>query len=144
VEPEKNAPHGPPRSSTRVRMQLPVTVTSLDPAVSFSDVCYTLVVNLQGCALRMPRAFGPGSPLRLEQLPGGARVTGFVANCVPLGNEGKLWVVGVQLSEPGNHWGITNPPADWRAEGTTGGEATTSSAKSWPYNLDPAKPTHKK
>src|SRR5436190_341721 len=36
------------RRSTRIRAQIPLRVTSLDPAIQFSEQCHTLVVNTEG------------------------------------------------------------------------------------------------
>jgi hypothetical protein len=49
------------RRSTRIRAQLPLRVTSLDPALQFSEHCHTLVVNVQG-------AFGASDSNRFEVL----------------------------------------------------------------------------
>src|ERR1700757_5497719 len=80
------------RRSTRIRAQIPLRVTSLDPAIQFSEQCHTLVVNTEGCGVRLSRPLEPGVPVRLEELPGGHIATALVANCVPLGvNILKKW-----------------------------------------------------
>ncbi len=40
-------------------------------------------------------------------------MTGRVANCLPLGNDGKYFLIGVALYTHGNVWGIADPPEDW-------------------------------
>src|SRR5439155_1552921 len=99
------------RRSTRIRAQIPLRVTSLDPAIQFSEQCHTLVVNTEGCGVRLSRPLEPGVPVQLEELPGGRTATALVANCVPLG--GKFWIVGLALDESGNIWGIHPAPANW-------------------------------
>src|SRR5438046_7665717 len=99
------------RRSTRIRAQIPIRVTSMDPAIQFSEQCHTLVVNTQGCGVRLSRPLDPGCPVRLDELPNGSFATALVANCVPLG--AKYWVVGLALDEIGNIWGIHPAPADW-------------------------------
>jgi hypothetical protein len=99
------------RRSTRIRAQIPLRVTSLDPAIQFSEQCHTLVVNTEGCGVRLSRPLEAGVPVRLEELPGGHTATALVANCVPLG--AKFWIVGLALDEPGNIWGIHPAPANW-------------------------------
>ncbi|HEX3742204.1 MAG TPA: hypothetical protein VHV29_21075 [Terriglobales bacterium] len=36
-----------------------------------------------------------------------------VVNCISLGEYEKFWLLGLVLDEPGNVWGIDNPPEDW-------------------------------
>jgi hypothetical protein len=105
---------GPPRRSTRIRAQIPIRVTSLDPAIAFSEHCHTLVINIEGCGVRLSRPLEPGFAVLLDELPNGSSAEARVANCVPLGNEGKYWVVGLALEEPCNIWGVKPTPADWR------------------------------
>jgi hypothetical protein len=105
---------GPPRRSTRIRAQIPIRVTSLDPTIEFTEHCHTLVVNMEGCGVRLSRPLEPGVPVRLEELPAGNAVEGRVANCVPLGTDGKYWVVGLALEQPANIWCIQPAPADWQ------------------------------
>src|SRR5581483_6746108 len=131
------ASSGPPRRSTRIRAQIPIRLTSLDPAVQFSEPCHTLIVNTQGCGVRVTRPFEPGMLVELGDLPTG-KATATVANCVPLGTGAKFWLVGLALHEPGNVWGIRPAPADWGTEPlamAAAASASKSASKSgeWPY-----------
>lgn len=132
------APTGPAqRRSTRIRLEMPIVVTSLDPDRSFSEHCRTLVVNPQGCGLQFPYALEVGTLVRLQGLPGDPLVTARVANCLAIGADGKFWLIGVALDEPGNVWGVANPPADWQvAKAAAAGAAADPSKKSreWPYS----------
>lgn len=137
------------RRSTRLRVEIPVSVTSLDRMRPFAEHCMLLVVSAQGCGFRSPRAIQLETPIMFSELPNGGSVTGRVANCLPLGNNGFL--IGVALYNPGNVWGIANPPEDWnittkndpvaaKAPGAAAAAAAASSAvtvqkKSWPYNM---------
>ncbi len=133
------------RRSTRVRVEIPVSVTSLDRRRSFAEKCMVIVVSAQGCGFRSSRALPLETPVMINDLPGGGSVTGRVANCLPLGHEGFL--IGVSLYTQGNVWGIANPPEDWNAgkaseaaasAAETGGEGAhklTVNKKVWPYNL---------
>jgi len=125
------------RRGTRIRAQLPLRVTSLDPAFEFSEPAHTLVVNTQGCGVRLSHAMQPGIAVRLHDLPAGKSVTARVANCVPLGNEGKYWLVGIALDEPGNVWGIAPAPADWveehQAQSPAAAAAVPVKRNEWPY-----------
>src|SRR5579863_9484211 len=90
------------RRSTRIRAQIPFRLISLDPAFPFSEHCHTLVVNTEGCGVRTTQALEPDLPVSLADLPGGQSVSARVANCVPLGTEGKYWLVGLALEQKGN------------------------------------------
>jgi len=135
------------RRSTRVRVEIPVSVISLDRKRPFGERCTLLVVSAQGCGFRASEELHIETPIMLSGLPGGHSVTGRVASCVPLGNDGKYFLIGAALYTHGNVWGIENPPADW-AEASKADPipaSTTSQAaeppklsprrQSWPYNL---------
>jgi hypothetical protein len=111
----KNPPDSGRRAS-RIRAQIPLRVTSLDPANPFSESGHTLVLNTQGCGVRLSRPLELGLAVSLDDLPGRQGVTACVANCVPLGAGGQWWMVGIALDEPGNVWGIHPAPADWGSE----------------------------
>jgi len=134
------------RRSTRLRVEIPITVTSLDRLRPFAEKCVALVVSVQGCGFRSSRALQLETPIFLSDLPGGGSVTARVASCVPLGNDGEHFLVGVSLYTRGNVWGIPNPPEDWGA--TQGDSAAPNAGKlepatakpvngknSWPYNI---------
>jgi hypothetical protein len=126
------------RHSTRIRAQIPLRLTSLDPAIPLSEPCHTLVLNKQGCGVRLSLPLEPGVPVRLDELPGGHTVTARVANCVPLGTDIKYWLVGLELERPGNIWGIHPTPADWGNELKPAVVATAVAAPvkrgEWPYS----------
>ncbi len=127
------------RRSTRVRVEIPITVTSLDRKHPFAAQCVALVVSPQGCGFRTPQALPVGTPVLLNNLPAGGNASARVANCLPLGSDGKQFLIGVSLYNPGNVWGITDPPADWNcvstATPTSAGETKANSKNAWPYNL---------
>lgn len=135
------------RRSTRIRVEIPVSVISLDRKRPFGDRCMVLVVSAQGCGFRSSEALQIETPIMLSGLPGGGSVTARVANCLPLGNDGKYFLIGASLYTHGNVWGIADPPADWReAEKTDPAPKAphqtpasepklTVNKKVWPYNL---------
>jgi hypothetical protein len=145
------------RRSTRVRVEMPVSVISLDRMRPFAERCKVLVVSAQGCGFQSSRALQLETPIMMNDLPGGGSVTGRVANCLPLGNDGKYFLIGVSLYTHGNVWGVANPPPDWSAaangdptpnhaapesvgraaNGTASGSGVTAPKKVWPYNLFP-------
>ena len=101
------------RRSTRIRAQIPLRVTAFDATAPFSESGHTLVINSQGCGVRLSRPLKPGAEVFLDELPTGKRVTARVANCVPLGAGSNYWLVGIALDQPGNIWGIHPAPEDW-------------------------------
>jgi hypothetical protein len=137
------------RRSTRLRVEIPVSVISLDRQRPFGDRCMLLVVSAQGCGFRSSEELLAETPIMLSGLPGGGSVTGRVVSCVPLGSDGNYFLVGAALYTHGNVWGIENPPADWGvsakadpAQVNSPAKAAATSApkaaapkKAWPYNL---------
>jgi hypothetical protein len=135
------------RRSTRIRVEIPVNVTSLDRMRPFAEPCMVLVVSAQGCGFRSSRALPLETPLMITGLPGGGSVTARVANCLALGNDGKFFLIGVSLYTHGNVWGIADPPADWSTAAESDpaprpSDSTSTSTpklivnkKVWPYNL---------
>lgn len=101
------------RRGTRIPCEIRATLTSLDPAQPFSDSCFVILVNPQGCAVRFGRPLRVGAIVRLEELPAKTSVSARVVNCISLGQYQKQWLLGLALDEPGNVWGIESPPEDW-------------------------------
>jgi len=101
------------RRSSRVPIQVPIHVTSLEPNTKFADVCETLVVNAHGCALRFPFPLNAGSALQLHSRDG-REATARVVDCLPLGPEGRAWTLGAKLDQPENFWGLESCPEDWQ------------------------------
>lgn len=135
------------RRSTRIRVEIPVSVTSLDRRRPFAEKCMVLIVSAQGCGFRSSRAVQMETPIMIGDLPGGGSVTARVANCLPLGNDGKYFLIGAALYTHGNVWEIANPPEDWdvaaqSAAAPSSANSNTESSpkltvnkKVWPYNL---------
>jgi hypothetical protein len=131
------------RRSTRVRVEIPITVTSMDRKNSFSGECLALLISPQGCGLRTSQGLPLETPVLLNDLPGGRTASGRVASCLPLGSDGKYFLIGVALYNHGNVWGIPNPPDDWgcvsesRIESAQSPAAAKNGKDVWPYNLGP-------
>jgi hypothetical protein len=143
------------RRSTRLRVQIPVSITSLDRMRPFAERCELLVVSAQGCGFRSTRALQMETPIIISDLRGGGSVTARVANCVPLGNDGKFFLIGAALYTHGNVWGVENAPEDWGVAAQSDPVPATSAVpkmqkvkdaaasasngpqekKSWPFNL---------
>jgi PilZ domain len=104
------------RRSTRLPLEVPVLVTSLNPTAPYSEQCNTTLVNAHGCGLIVPRELAHGIQVRLEIVSAKRHTTARVAEVVPLGGDPETWLVGLELEVPGNFWGIEYAPADWRIE----------------------------
>lgn len=133
------------RRSTRLRVEIPVNITSLDRRHPFAEACLLLVVSAQGCGFRSVRALALETPIMIGDLPGGRSVTARVANCVPLGNDGKYFLIGAALYTHGNVWGVADAPEDWgiaakddptpRVERAQSAPEVKAQKQAWPYNL---------
>ena len=104
------------RRSTRLPLEVPVLVTSLNAAVPFSEPCNTTLVNAHGCGLIAARALAQGTQVRLEIVSAKRHTTARVGEVVPLGGDPETWLVGLELDVPGNFWGIEYAPSDWKIE----------------------------
>jgi len=73
----------------------------------------------------------------LSNLPNGGSVTASIASCLPLGNDGRQFLLGASLYTHGNCWGITNPPADWADSEDAAAAAASSTPRKdvWPYHM---------
>jgi hypothetical protein len=137
------------RRSTRLRVEIPVTVTSLDRRHAFVAECVVIIVSPQGAGLQAPQALPLETPIMLNGLPGGTSASGRVASSLPLGNDGKRFLIGISLYNPGNVWGIAHPPEDWDSASSAAAVAAAAPAGSpprsaaevpnnkdvWPYNI---------
>ena len=74
-------------------------VTSLRPAVDFSESCYPVSVNAQGCAMHSATQIAVGTPVLLR-LQTGTEATGQVAFCKASPSNDKLWGLGVVFDKP--------------------------------------------
>jgi len=112
------------RRSTRLPLEVPVRVTSLDPAVAFSEHGNTTLVNAHGCGLTTQREIARGVRVRLEIVSAKRHTTARVAEVVHLGGTPETWLLGLELDVPGNFWGIEYAPSDWKIEETVPGPAS--------------------
>jgi len=104
------------RRSTRLPLEVPIRVTSLDSALDYSEECTTTLVNAHGCGLISQRALPRDLAVRLEIIRSGHQTTACVADVVSLGGEPETWLLGMELDIPGNFWGIEYAPSDWKIE----------------------------
>ena len=100
------------RRSTRLSLQIPVVVTSLDPTRNFREECKTVVVNVHGCGLIVHERLESETPIMVELVSSGASKKACVVAAVPT-VKGASWLLGVAFDSPENFWQVDEPPADW-------------------------------
>ena len=100
------------RRSTRLSLQIPVVVTSLDPACDFRNESKTVVVNAHGCGFIARERLKDGTPVMMKLVASGASKKGRVVLAIRL-RESVSWLLGVEFYSSGNFWEVENPPADW-------------------------------
>jgi hypothetical protein len=109
---------------------------------SFQEKTYTLAVNLHGCRYPSRHDYAPASSVSL-QVTGTdgthspvlrARVCSVISTRTPR----ELFQVGIELETPGNVWGISPPPLDWRRFITTGNSGARSEVTVFPGPSTPA------
>ncbi len=127
------------RRSTRLPLEVPVHVVSVDAAFPFSEPCNTTLVNAHGCGLISPRPLTLGTRVRIEITSARRHTLARVTEVVPLGGDPETWLIGLELEVPGNFWGIEFAPADWKVEETIvaqpAGEETSKPAKAGRWRL---------
>ena len=101
------------RRSTRLSRQIPIVITSLDPAHSFSGQYATTVVNAHGCGVILPERLEKETPVVVEVISNGQNRQAKVVLAIAV-VEGVSWLLGIEFDSPsGAFWKIENPPADW-------------------------------
>ena len=99
------------RRSSRVPVNVPILVTSLEPDARFSEVCETLVVNAHGCSMKSPVKLDAGVLLHFHSKDG-RETTAKVVYCEPCDSD-RGWRLGARLDRPQNFWGLKTIPQDW-------------------------------
>ena len=104
------------RRSTRLPLEVPIRVTSLDASRPLSEDCSTTLVNAHGCGLIAKQEIPRGMRVRVEIVSARRYTIAVVSEMVPLGGEPETWLIGLELDVPGNFWGIEYAPADWKID----------------------------
>jgi hypothetical protein len=108
----------PIRRSTRLALEIPVLITSLDLRSGFCEECKTVAVNAHGCGVVTSEALKVGSQVTVDLLDVERSIRGNVVVGVPLDDAGSSgWLTGIEFVTPSNFWGLEDPPADWVVEG---------------------------
>ena len=113
---EKSTKYYPIRRSTRLPLEIPLRVTSLDAKIPFKEDCSTVTVNAHGCGLISPKRLPAGTRVQLEIISDKQATTARVLDVVPLTDDNSSWLLGMEMEHAGNFWGIKYAPADWAEE----------------------------
>ncbi|GEM_PF-345692 len=102
------------RRSSRVPVNVPILVTSMEPGSRFSEVCETMVVNAHGCSMRSHAKLDAGVVVHFHSKDG-RETTAKVLYCQPLNSAQEGWRLAARLDRPENFWGLKTFPQDWAA-----------------------------
>jgi hypothetical protein len=113
---DKASKYFPIRRSTRLPLEIPLRVTSLDPKVEFAENCTTVTVSAHGCGIVSPRPIAAGTRVQLEIVADQQMTTARALEVVPLDDTNSSFLLGIEMEHAGNFWGIKYAPADWTEE----------------------------
>ena len=113
---EKASKYYPIRRSTRLPLEIPVRITSLDPKVQFSEHCTTATVNAHGCGVISPKPIASATRVQIEIVSDSQSANARVLDVVSLNDDNSSWLLGMEMEQSGNFWGIKYAPADWAEE----------------------------
>ena len=102
------------RRSSRVPVNVPILVTSMEPGSRFSEVCETMEVNAHGCSMRSHVKLDAGVVVHFHSKDG-RETTAKVLYCQPLNSAQEGWRLAARLDRPENFWGLKTFPQDWAA-----------------------------
>ena len=102
------------RRSTRIDYQTPVILSGRDATGQpFREETTTLIVNFHGAKVRTAHPVLVGMLVAVESVrTGQASKAVCVCTYTPT-TEQPYPAIAVQLVQPGNIWGVENPPPDW-------------------------------
>jgi len=116
------------RRSTRVEAAIRIILTGRDASGQpFREETETTTVNLQGARLKTRYQVLDGIQVGIENPRTGAAEKAICVRVEEPAPGQTAHYIAVQLLNPGNVWGIENPPADWETVATElGGRAPPS------------------
>jgi hypothetical protein len=126
---------GPVRRSTRIERAIPVTITGVDAwRGPYIESVSTVNVSAHGCNYQSAHQVLNDSlvilELKSEQEKTLRSARGRVKYVRRPAASGELFQTAIELEDPGNVWGIDDPPQDWPAwSGPKSVELDTSKAK---------------
>jgi len=112
------------RRSTRIDYETPVILSGRDASgQTFREQTTTLVVNLHGAKVRTTRQVLVGMLVTVESVRTGKTAKAVCVNTYEPEAGKPFHEIALQCVQPGNLWGVPNPPADWaEVEAELGGQ----------------------
>lgn len=109
---------GPERRSTRIERAIPLTVMGVDAwRGPYTESVSTVNVSAHGCKYESAHQVLNDSlvilELKDEQEKSSHSVRGRVKYVKRPPAAGKLFQTAIELEDPGNVWGVSDPPKDW-------------------------------
>ena len=138
----KAPPSSNRRRSTRVDFETPVILSGRDAAgQTYRDATVTETVNIHGAKVYTERKVLVGMLVTIECLKTGRSSKGVCVNTYQPSAEQPKAAIAVQLLQPGNIWGVENPPNDWATVAAAMGGGPPSVESSWSGVGQPKVPT---
>jgi uncharacterized RDD family membrane protein YckC len=110
--PPTTSGRAPSRRTTRVSLNIPITVSGETRAGSFSEESRTVNVNVHGARIVLAAKIAQSQLITLTNRSTSEQQVCRVVTVNPV-SEGKL-EAGVEFTQPGpNFWRVAFPPADW-------------------------------
>src|SRR5262249_19101490 len=104
----------------------------------------TATVNAHGCGVISAKPVASGTRVQLEIVSDAQRANARVLDVVPLNDEKTSWLLGMEMEQAGNFWGIKYAPADWSDEEPTHGVAPAPEPQLQPVVDQPVVTENKK
>jgi hypothetical protein len=117
VSPEKAQPPLRPekRRSTRLSVAVPVTLVGNDAGgEKFLEECKTVSIDRNGATIETSRVIARGTELLIRNVSLGITVRARAVRFIEREASGRPSMVGVELIDSGNVWGIQYPPKNWQ------------------------------
>jgi hypothetical protein len=120
------------RRSTRIDYETPVILSGRDATgQTYRDETVTEIVNIHGARVRTERKILVGMLVSVECVKTGKGSKGVCVNVYEPTPQEPHPAIAMQLLQPGNIWGVENPPSDWATVVATLGGGTSRTDSSW-------------
>ncbi len=120
------------RRSTRIDYQTPVVLSGRDAlGQTYRDETVTQIVNIHGARIRTDRKILVGMLVTVECAKTGRGSKGVCVNTYEPSPEEPHAAIAMQLLQPGNIWGVENPPDDWAVVVASLGGVKSPTDSSW-------------
>jgi hypothetical protein len=131
------------RRSSRIDYETPVILSGRDATgQAFREESVTSIVNLHGAKVRTRHQVLVGMLVTVESVKTGKVGKAVCVNTYPAEAGEDFHSIAVQVVQPGNLWGVENPPADWaEVEAELGGRSQAARAAAVPAKSAAPAPT---